>query len=192
VTPCAEEVLAAVVPGRVVRLSLNREQKRALRDRDGQIGLTIVRHAYMARAMLGAPSDSPLQPPFMQGVARKLGHHVGIKRCYAIRRRLIETLVLDPHGSYRQHYRNSAGAGSYRVSLYRLAVRITGRVRRHMSGTPCPIASCRQRRPVKRRRRAVRWWQTVFAGPDRAPPPGISKRRARGMRSLDERESMWL
>lgn len=49
VRPNLADVLAAITPGRVVRLDLTPEQRRAFRDRDGRIALDVVRHLLGAR-----------------------------------------------------------------------------------------------------------------------------------------------
>jgi hypothetical protein len=46
-----EPVLAGVRPGRVAPLDLTHEQKRALRDRDGQAALHVLRHLIGGRAI---------------------------------------------------------------------------------------------------------------------------------------------
>ena len=57
--PRLEDVVAAVIDGRVTRLSLRPEQKHALRGRDRQIALHGLRHALAARASLEAPAAFP-------------------------------------------------------------------------------------------------------------------------------------
>lgn len=52
--PHLEAVLARVVRGRVAYLVLSPEQKRALRDRDGQRALDVLRHLLGARGAIGA------------------------------------------------------------------------------------------------------------------------------------------
>jgi hypothetical protein len=57
--PNLADVLAAIRLGSVIRLSLSDEQKRAFRDTDGQIALTVVRHLLAAR---GPPSRLAIRP----------------------------------------------------------------------------------------------------------------------------------
>lgn len=173
------DVLAAVDPGRVVRLALTPEQKRAFRDPDGQLALDVVRHLLGARAV-AAPGRRrfPLTEATFQAVARKLGRPAGIKRCRAMLRCLVAHRVLDPAGSYRQAYR-TLGVSGYRVALYRLAAL---------------VAPLRPKRPIGRRRpvkggRPLRWWQhPLFGDASGRPPPGLTRAKAARMRSQDELE----
>lgn len=193
VRPNLDDVLAAVVPGRVEPLNLTAEQKRSFRDREGQLALHLLRHALGARAASPTPppDDFPLQPLFLQSVARALGVNVGVKRCYMMRRRLLDAQVLTHVGSYRPAYRNRAGAGTYRVPLFALAARVAAEIRRRACGAPHLLASSRQRRRVKTRE-TRRWWQhPLFGTLDGLPPPemrGQSKqaKRMRMWRSADE------
>ena len=75
--PTLEAVPAAFRPGRVVGLDLTREQKRELRDAEGQIALDVLRHPLGARAAVGAPERFPLTERAIQAFTRKLGHKVG-------------------------------------------------------------------------------------------------------------------
>jgi hypothetical protein len=189
--PNLDGVLAATAPGRVVRLRLTPEQRRELRDPDGQLGLRILRALVAARRASvkpsTAPPEFPMTPGAMQAIAARLGEgRIGIKRCARARRRLLEKGVVEDAGSHRQAYRHRSGADGYRVPLLRLAVQVVGYVRASTSSAPRYEASVRRRRRVKRRTLRVRWWQTVFAGPDRRPPPGIMKRAAARMCSIDE------
>lgn len=178
-TPNLQDVLAAVTPGRVVRLALTPEQKRALRDPDGQLALDVVRHLLGARP--AAPNRFPLTGLAFQAVARKLGRAVGMKRSLALIRRLADHRVLERSGSYRQAYR-TLGVSGYRVALYRLGA---------------AVASLRRKRPVGRGRpvkggRRRRWWQhELFGDLYGRPPPGLSKKERRKWRSDDERARGW-
>jgi hypothetical protein len=111
-------VLDSVVPGRVARLTLEKEQKRALRDREGQLALDVLRHLLGARAASvrpeAAPAPFPLNEQTFQAVASRLGRPVGIKRSRSLRRRLVEAGVIRDGGSYRQPYRNRAGGSGFR------------------------------------------------------------------------------
>jgi hypothetical protein len=84
-------VLGSVVRGRVARLSLEQEQKRALRDHEGQLALDVLRHLLGARAASvrpgRAPEPFPLTEQTFQAVASRLGRPVGIKRSRLLRRR---------------------------------------------------------------------------------------------------------
>jgi hypothetical protein len=61
--------LDAVVVGCVVRLSLDDEQHRALRDRDGTLALHVLRHSLAAGLEPGAPQEPfPLVPRLIQAV----------------------------------------------------------------------------------------------------------------------------
>jgi hypothetical protein len=108
IAPHLHDVLANVCRGRVAYICLTREQKRALRDSDGRIALEVLRHLLGARAASGSPGRAPkLFPP-----AR------------ALRRRIVETGVLQNGGSYRQQYRNRPGGSGFRVLLYLLLARV--------------------------------------------------------------------
>ena len=188
--PNLQDVLGAIVPGRVVRLTpLTSEQQKALRDHDAQIGLNVVRHLLGARKLTGndgAGDRFPLTEATFQAIARKLGHTIGIKRSRSIIRRLIAAKVIDPSGSYRQQYRRREGSTGYRVALYRLAVAVR-RV----------TAPLRSKRPVGRGGAVKgdersRWWQVgLFADAAGLPPPGHSEGQLRRMRSADERSRSW-
>jgi hypothetical protein len=180
-----ELVLAHVVPGRVVRLELSREQKRAFRDRDGRIALDALRHFLGARQAAKAPERFPLTPEMLQAAARKIGHQAGIKRCRAMRRRLLENGIIGGAGQYRQPYRNSGVRSGFRVRLYRL---IAAAVRQLPPKRQLPVGKSRD---IKRRsspkRVRIRWKHPLFGDASGRPPPGLRRDVARKMRSLDER-----
>lgn len=180
--PNLQDVLAAVFPGRVVRLALTPEQKRALRDSDGQLALDVVRHLLGARAAAAPARDRfPLTEATFQAVALKLGRAAGIKRCRVMLRRLRDARVLERAGSYRQRYR-TLGVSGYRVALYRLGAVVASLTHKRSVG---------RGRAVKGGRRP-RWWQhPLFGDASGRPPPGLTKRAAARMRSLDELESGW-
>jgi hypothetical protein len=113
-------VLAHVRPGRVARLELSREQKRALRDADGQLALDVLRHLLGARAAAagdGTPSRFPLSEQAFQAIARRLGHEVGQKRARALTRRFVEEEVTESAGHYRQRHLDSAARSGFHVAL---------------------------------------------------------------------------
>jgi hypothetical protein len=183
-TPQFYDVLARVVPGRVVSLALTREQKSALRDPAGQLARNVLQHLLGARAAAlhgGAPDRFPLTEQAFKAVARKLGYAIGDKRCRQLVSRLVAARVVVASGSYRQAYRR-LGTPGYHVALYRLA---------------CCVAPLRRKRPVGngqsvKGRFAPRWWQhPLFGDASGRPPPGLSHRHATGMQSLDERETPW-
>jgi hypothetical protein len=176
-------VLASIVPGRVTRLALERDQKQALRDRDGQLALSVVRHLLGARAASVrpkvAPEPFPLTEEAFQAVAGRLGREVGIKRCRLLRRRLVAAGVLEGAGSYRQPYRKQAGGSGFRVRLYRLAVAIRRSAlrRKRLSAGHVPSS------PLPR----VRWWQhPLFGDYEGRPPPQWTRRRRQQTASQDE------
>jgi hypothetical protein len=178
--PNLADVLRSVVRGRVARLSLNRAQKRALRDPDGQIALDVLRHLLGARAENGAPKPFPLTEQTFQAVASRLGYRVGIKKARALRQRLVETGVLEGWGSYRQPYRNRAGSSGFRVRLYRLGVGV-----RRSAALSKKRLSARLRPSSPRKR--VRWWKhPLFGDYEGRPPPEWDKERLRKRASLDE------
>jgi hypothetical protein len=185
VKPNLRDVLAALAPGRVTRLELSAEQKRALRDRDGQLALDVVRHLLGARAVsvpAGNGSSFPLTEATFQAIARRLGRPVGIKRSRALVRRLLAAGVLESAGSYRQHYYNRAGAGGFRVGLYRLVggvLRAALRRKRLSAGFGTSSPSAR-----------VRWWEhPLFGDYEGRPPPQWTRRRCQKTASLDEYEA---
>jgi hypothetical protein len=178
--PNLANVLAAVLPGRVIRVDLSPEQRRALRDPDARLALDVVRHLLGARAASVQPRRPPHAFPLteatFQAVARKLGRPVGIKRSRALIRRLVAEGVLEPSGSYRQRY-TTQGSTGYRVGLYRLAVGVASALMQRAVGS---------RRRVKRRQQ-LRWWQhPLFGDLFGLPPPHLGPQRAARMRSMDE------
>lgn len=164
------EVLAHVHPGSVIDVRVPSGFTDA--HPDNPIGLSVVRHLRAARRRVGASDDLPLTDATIQAVAAKLGHAVGIKRCSAIRRRLSQAGVIVAVGSYARH----GVVGDHRVSLWRA----------QQSPGSLP-ASVRKRPPVKSRRRRLAWFETVLGSLDARPPPGMTKDKARRMRSLDDR-----
>ena len=171
-------MLAAFRPGRVVRLDLTREQKRELRDAEGQIALDVLRHLLGARAVVGAPERFPFTERAVQAFTRKLGHAVGQKRCRAFRRRLVEAGVIPASGHYRQPYLDPDIRSGYCVRLFRILWRASSpNTGKHPVG----------KRPAVKRERGRRWWQhSLFGDYSGLPPPGIPRSRARQMVSLDE------
>jgi len=121
-TPLLQDVLANVCRGRVAYLALTPEEKRALRDPEGQIALDVLRHLLGARPI--NPERFPLAEGAFQSIARRLGYVVGQKRCRRMVRRLRETGVVGLCGQYRQSYRNSAVRSGFCVRLYMLGRRL--------------------------------------------------------------------
>lgn len=193
--PHLEDVLAAFVRGRVARLRLDDDQKRAFRDRDGQLALEVLRHFLGARHVSVDPSASPEPFPLTEHCfaadARALGRPTGIKKCRTMLHRLTATGVLDRAGSYRQAYRNTAGVSGYRVPLYKLARGVQGVVRHGRCRSALlqrPVGTARRVKADPRRR----WWQhALFGSPDGLPPPDLTRVQRRRMRSDDERSPMW-
>ena len=176
--PVLGEVLAATRRGCTMRLALNDEQKRALRDPDAQLALNVVRHLLGSRAACGVSSGTfPLTEFAFQAVARKLGAEVGIKRIRRLIRRLVHAGVLMPAGSFRQAYR-TRGISGFKVALYRVLVLLALLREKRLSAGAGP----------SRPRGPRRWWEhPLFGNPDGLPPPEIRKARLRRMRSADER-----
>jgi hypothetical protein len=171
-------VLAAIVRGCTVPVPLNREQKRAFRDEDGKLALEVLRHLLGARASLGiaAKESFPLTEDTFQAITAKLGRTIGDKRARALTRRLEDEGVLEAGGWYRQAYANRAGAGSFRVRLFRLAACAAALGRKRLSAP----------RPSSRRIPKPKWWQhTLFGDYEGRPPPGWTKRRRERTASLD-------
>ena len=69
--PLLQDVLVNVRRGRVAYLCLTPEQKRALRDPEGQVALNVLRHLLGARPM--NPERFPLAQEALQAIARRLG-----------------------------------------------------------------------------------------------------------------------
>jgi hypothetical protein len=177
------DVLAEVRRGRVVYLCLTPDQRRGLRDRDGQLALNVLRHLLGARADRRDPERFPLTEAAFQAVARRLGREVGQKRARRLIGRLRAAGVIADSGQYRQPYRQSAARSGFKVALYRLS-RYAQAMRRSRRRQP--------KRPVGtpgsvKRRFALRWWQhPLFGDLCGLPPPDIPNARAHAMRSLDE------
>lgn len=110
----------AVAPGRVVRLYLTREQKRALRDREGQIALDGYRHYLGARAALGWPTDRfPMVEEALQTVLAHCGRgHFDRKPIRAQIRRLVAEGVTKRSGGVRQDDHNGPGDGTHIVPWF--------------------------------------------------------------------------
>jgi hypothetical protein len=176
--PRVVDVLADVRRGRVAYVCLTREQKRALRDPEGQIALDVLRHLLGARPM--NPERFPLVEHAFQAIARRLGYVVGQKRCRRMVKRLLAAGVVEGRGHYRQPYRNSPVRSGFRVALYGLGRR------------PRAPRLGKQKRPVGRQAPVksnlrVRWWQhPLFGDLLGLPPPDIPRAAVRRMKSLDE------
>jgi hypothetical protein len=176
--PLLEEVLSNIRLGRVAYLCVTPEQKRTLRDREGQIALDVLRHLLGARPMV--PERFPLTEGAFQAVARRLGYAVGGKRCRRMIKRLRVAGVVGRAGQYRQPYRNSAVRSGFCVTLHKLGARL--RVAR-LSRRKHPVGS---RVGVKGNPR-LRWWQhALFGDYWGRPPPELPRLRLRRMTSLDE------
>jgi hypothetical protein len=182
--PNVVDVLAAVVPGRVQRLKLSREQRRTLRDRDGQIALNVLRHTLAARAAASTSDNErafPLTESFVGGVARRIGTPVGQKRARALAHRLGEARVISYSGSYRQRYTRLGTGGGYRVRLYRLSTAVRGAAAPRLKH---PVGREVNVKPIEVRR----WWQhRLFGDYGGLPPPQLTSRQTRVWRSADER-----
>jgi hypothetical protein len=171
-----ELVLANVVRGRVAYLVLTPEQKRALRDRDGQTALDVLRHLLGARDAIRAPERFPLTEQAFQTVARRLGYVLGQRHCRRLVRRLRTQGVLAGSGSYRQAYRHSAVRSGFRVALHRLRRSLRPKRKR-------PVGNSHRVKSQK----LIRWWEHPLFGDLLArPPPQFTRKEAREMRSLDE------
>jgi len=170
-------VLAATVPGRVVRLTLTPRQTQDFRDPDGRVALNVVRHLLGARtaSTKGDPPDSfPLTEATFQAVAARLGATVGIKRCRPLIRRLEAGEIVARSGSYRQRY-TTQGSSGYRVRLYRLLVG---------AGRAAPRKRAVGRRAGVKSPRRARWWaHPLFGDPNGLPPPHLPLAQLRRMRS---------
>ena len=181
-----EVVLASVRPGRVVRLELTREQKRALRGVDGQLALGVLRHLVGAREALGAVGRFPLTESTFRAVARKLGHEVGQKRARALARRLIQEGVMEEAGHYRQPHRNSGTRSGYHVRLLRLVVAVTRTVVRVVAASGKKHSPVGRQASVKTPRKLRCWQHPLYGDYSGLPPPHLTDRDAKRMRSLDE------
>ena len=108
------DVLAGIRRGRVVYLCPTPEQKRLLRDHEGQVALDVVRHLLGARAERSDPERFPLTEGAFQAVAGKLGYRVGQKKSRRLVARLLQAGVISSAGHYRQPYRDSQRAPASR------------------------------------------------------------------------------
>ena len=167
------DVLAGIRRGRVVYLCPTPEQKRLLRDHEGQVALDVVRHLLGARAERSDPERFPLTEGAFQAVAGKLGYRVGQKKSRRLVARLLQAGVISSAGHYRQPYRDSAARSGFKVPLFAL-VRRERRARPATSKRPVGKAS----RPERKQRR--RWWQhPLFGDIWGLPPPEIPRRDLR-------------
>jgi hypothetical protein len=180
--PRMDDVLENVVRGRVAYVCLTPEQKRALRDPEGQIALDVLRHLLGARPV--NPDRFPLVEHAFQAIARRLGYVVGQKSCRRMVRRLLSSGVIGHSGQYRQPYRNSAARSGFCVALYKLGRRVRA------------PRLAKRKRPVGKHPRVKpafhpRWWQhPLFGDLLGLPPPEIPRPWLRRMQSLDE-ASAW-
>ena len=188
--PTLEGLLPLVArPGRHVRLNLTELQRRALAaDRDGNLALYLLRTQLRARDAATRPKLPPFSFPFTKNaivaIGQALGLQIGEKRAYRMIRLLVATGVLVRNHSYR---RRSRYTGDDRVPLFRLGVRITG-LRSALSRKPTGGRSGAVKPPdATRRRQETRtcWEHGLFGMPDGKPPPGLTKRQLRRMRSAD-------
>ena len=181
--PSLLEVLAEVRRGRVSYLCSTPDQKRQLRDSEGQLALEMLRHLLGARADRRDPERFPLTEGALQAVARRLGHKVGQERSRILLRRLLDAGVIVSSGQYRQPYRTAAARSGFKVALYRLGRRAQTLRRSRRRQAKRPVGSA----AAVKLRFAPRWWQhPLFGDVCGLPPPEIPKWRARAMRSLDE------
>lgn len=183
-------MLPLVRPGRNVRLLLSDEQKRATRDPDGLLLRRVLRALLQARHEAIDPrwrgTSFPLTAFAFQAVARRLGIHPcpGIKHSRALIRRGKKCGLLQDAGSYK------AGWPIRRVPTYWLGARIVGlgRGRRTNSLRQTPFQPTRGRSQAVKRRKALNCWGHVLFGlPNGRPPPELSERQVKKMKSEDTR-----
>ncbi len=124
----------------------------------------------------------------IQAVALILGHRIGEKRAYSLRRRLLAAEIIQEAGSYRPDYTNRAGAGTHRVTLYRLAVGVVAYVCESVLCASHKVVASVGSGGVVKSKLVLPWWQHVlFGDPDGLPPPQLTRRQLKKMRSADER-----
>lgn len=175
------DVLAMVVPGRVVRPELLPEQQRALHCDNNALALEILQHLLGAReaAGVGADEQFPMTATAMQAVALRLGRKAGIKRLYKARSSLERAGVIAIDGSYRRE----GLPRQTKVTLWRLTSKVAVR--------PVPgtfQASNGRRRCVNRATTTPWWLQPLFGMVDGRPPPASSRRQARRLAIWQERK----
>jgi hypothetical protein len=131
---------------------------------DRKVGKIVLSYLLVMRDFPRDPGRFPLTGGYVQRISRRLGCPVGEHRALRIIRQLEEDGVVKRAGSYRQAYRSTAGAGSFRVRLYRLSAAVK-RLRPAASK-----ASVRGQRAVKA------WWKHgMFGFGVKSYPRGLPK-----------------
>jgi hypothetical protein len=170
----------------VAALGLTDEQRNALSDQDGRLALKVLGHLLGARAVVQAAPSFPLSERCVLAVGARLGYRIGQKRARKLRGRLVASGVITESGAYRQPEKR-IGPSGYRVKLYRLGstLRRTAANRRSTppGQTHSPVGRDGSVKCPKKRR----WWEHPLLGDLHGrPPPGLSRRALRRMRSADE------
>lgn len=174
--PYIDGVLDHIVKGRVAYLKLTKQQRDQLHERrDGRLAYDVLRHMLGAREAAVQPDkltpDFPYAPTAVQKIAALLGYgHIGLKRCYQMRRDLLDTSVIEETGSYRTRYSTSHPSG-WRRPLHRVLLAFAPLRQQRLVG----------RRPrVKRGKLRVCWLHALFGTEDgRAPPEMRARYRKR-------------
>jgi hypothetical protein len=182
-----EAVLEEVSPGRIIAVDTTNAGPTELRDTNGRLAMLILEHFLGARTRVvtrNAWESFPLTEDTIQAVALRLGHRIGTKKCRALRRQLVSAGVLRDAGSYRQAYSGGAVFSGYRVTLYAVT---RARLKKALSTSRGSFKRPVGKRVAVKRSPRVQWWaHPLFGDPSGMPPPGIGRRRAKKMRSLDE------
>jgi hypothetical protein len=175
-------VLVHVRKGNTARVACPQEHRRAFLDRDGRLALEGLRHALGAR-----PAETralfPFTAGFLQAVLRRLGHNVGLKRCYEMVHRLADAEAISPEASYREAYRDRPGGGTHLVVLWTaptLQARVVAPGKNPLSvGTD---------RAVKRESAPWAWCRYgLFADYEGLPPPHLPPPQAKRLRRWQEK-----
>jgi hypothetical protein len=139
-------------PIKLLTLPWNEEESVATPQADRKVGKIVLDYLLVTHDHPRDPDRFPLTGGYVQRVSRKLGCPVGEHRALRIIRLLERAEVIERAGSYRQAYRRMAGAGCFRVQLYRLSAAVR-RLR--------PAAS---KASVRRRRAVKAWWKHGMFG----------------------------
>lgn len=177
-------VLASVVPGRVVRLAIEGEQKRALRDHEGKLALDVPPLARSSNGKRGGACACPLSPDRtdLPGGCRSPGISSGNQESSSPAAQTRGSGGYPSRGLLQTALPNRPGGSGFRVLLYRLV----SKRRRPALSRKRLSAGLRASSPRAR----VRWWKhPLFGDYEGRPPPQWTKSRRQQTASQDEYEA---